>query len=76
LDDPLRPSTDIVGEGTLQVADAHGDLRNPSDAVVARNVAYHFRQQQRGFVSCWHVLQKEGSEHVGPADLVTLFLDP
>jgi hypothetical protein len=23
LDDPLRPSTDIVSEGALQVADAH-----------------------------------------------------
>ena len=43
--------------------------------MVARNVAYHFRQQQRGFVSWWHVLQKECREYVGPADLVTLLLE-
>ncbi len=44
--------------------------------MVARNVAYHFRQQQRGFVSWWHVLQKECREYAGPADLVALLLDP
>jgi hypothetical protein len=49
-----------LAKARCRFADAHlrqsGDLRKPGDAVVARNVAYHFRQQQRGFVSCWHVL--------------------